>query len=167
LKKNHGQNMSLIEERLKELGLSLSTAKPPVGNYLGSKSVGELLFAAARVGDLTGEVGTEVSEEQAYGAARHTVLTILAIIKQDIKDLDMLAGVVKVTGFIRSSSTFTRQPKVVDGASDLLIEIFGEAGRHARTATGVAQLPFGASVQLEIIFQLKQNHSPAARRSPN
>jgi enamine deaminase RidA (YjgF/YER057c/UK114 family) len=148
--------MSEIEQRLEQLGLHLSEAKPPIGNYLGSKSSGEILFASARVSDLTGEVGTEVSEEQAKEAARNTVLVILAIVKQDIKDLDRLAGVLKVTGFIRSSPGFTRQPKVVDGASELLIEIFGENGRHARTATGVAQLPFGASVQLEIVFQLKQ-----------
>lgn len=149
--------MSLIEKRIQALGLNLPEPKPPVGNYLGSKSIGELLFAAGRVSDLAGEVGTAVSEEQAKEAARDLVLTILAIVKQDIKDLDLITGVVKVTGFIRSSPQFTQQPAVVDGASDLLIEIFGENGRHARTATGVAQLPFGASVQLDIIFQLKQN----------
>ena len=149
--------MSLLEKRLQALGLHLPEQKPPVGNYLGSKSIGELLFAAGRVSDLAGEVGTAVSEEQAKEAARNLVLTILAIVKQDVKDLDLIAGVVKLTGFIRSSPEFTRQPAVVDGASDLLIEIFGENGRHARTATGVAQLPFGASVQLDIIFQLKQN----------
>src|SRR5262245_763446 len=124
--------MGKIDKRLEELGLVLQP-KAPVGNYLGSKSVGDLLFAAARVSDLKGEVGTEVSVEQAYQAARDTVVTILAIVKQDIKDLDLITGVVKVTGFIRSSPGFTNQPKVVDGASDLLIEIFGESGRHART----------------------------------
>jgi enamine deaminase RidA (YjgF/YER057c/UK114 family) len=147
--------MSMIEERLKELGLDLPQAKPPVGNYLGCKAMGKLLFASGRVSDLIGEVGTEVTEDQAKEAARDTVLVILSIIKKDIIDLDQIDGVLKVTGFIRSSPGFTRQPKVVDGASDLLIELFGENGRHARTATGVAQLPFGASVQLDIIFYLK------------
>jgi enamine deaminase RidA (YjgF/YER057c/UK114 family) len=147
--------MSVIEERLQKLGLILTSAKPSVGNYLGSKKIGELLFAAGRVSDLVGEVGSEVSEEKAKEAARDTVLIILAIIKQDIKDLDFILGVIKVTGFVRSCPSFIAQPKVVDGASDLLIELFGESGRHARTATGVAQLPFGASVQLDIIFQLK------------
>ena len=80
---------------------------------------------------------------------------ILAIIRQDIKDLDMIEGVLKLTGFVRSAAGFTEQPKVIDGASDLLIELFKENGQHARTATGVAQLPFGASVQLDIIFQMK------------
>jgi enamine deaminase RidA (YjgF/YER057c/UK114 family) len=147
--------MGSIEKKLEELGFSLTQAKPPVGNYLGSKKIGELFFASGRVSDCIGEVGTEVTKEQAKEAARDTVLAILAIIKQDIKDLDLVEGVVKLTGFIRSSANFTEQPKVLDGASDLLIDLFGEKGRHARTATGVAQLPFGASVQLDIIFQLK------------
>ena len=147
--------MGMIEKRLKELGLDLPQPKPPVGNYLGCKTIGKLLFASGRVSDLIGEVGTEVTEDQAKEAARDTVLVILSIIKKDIIDLDQIDGVLKVTGFIRSSPGFTRQPKVVDGASDLLIELFGENGRHARTATGVAQLPFGASVQLDIIFYLK------------
>lgn len=146
--------MSTIETRLQELNLQLGKPRLPVGNYLGCKKVGELLFAAALVSELKGEVGTEVTEEQAKEAARNTAVQVLAIIKHDILNLDLLIGVVKMTGFIRSSSTFTAQPKVLDGASDLLIELFGEAGRHARTATGVAQLPFGASVQLDIIFQL-------------
>jgi len=147
--------MSIIEGRLREMNLELGKPRLPVGNYLGSKKVGELLFAAALVSECRGEVGTEITEDQAREAARNTALQILAIIKEDIRDLDLIIGVVKMTGFIRSSPEFTAQPKVLDGASDLLIALFGEAGRHARTATGVAQLPFGASVQLDIIFQLK------------
>jgi enamine deaminase RidA (YjgF/YER057c/UK114 family) len=147
--------MGIIEKRLEELGLSLPDPRPPVGNYLGSKRIGELLFASGRVSDCIGEVGTGVSLEKAKEAARNTVLMILAITKQDIKDLDLITGVLKLTGFVRSSNSFTEQPKVIDGASDLLIELFKENGRHARTATGIAQLPFGASVQLDIIFQIK------------
>ncbi len=145
--------MSRIEHKLQALGLALTEAKPPVGNYLGSKRVGTLLFASGRVSELIGAVGTEVTESEAKAAARDTVLSILAIVKQDIGDLDELVGVLKLTGFIRSAAAFTRQPKVLDGASDLLL--FGENGAHARTATGVAQLPFGASVQLDIIFEVK------------
>lgn len=147
--------MGIVEKRLEELGLPLPDPKPPVGNYLGSKRIGELLFASGRVSDCVGEVGTEVTVEKAKEAARNTVLTILAIIKQDIKDLDLIVGVLKVTGFIRSSENFIEHPKVIDGASDFLIDLFNEKGRHARTATGVKQLPFGASIQLDIIFQLK------------
>jgi enamine deaminase RidA (YjgF/YER057c/UK114 family) len=122
---------------------------------LGSKRLGELLFASGRVSDCIGEVGTDVTLEKATEAARNTALMVLAITKQDIKDLDLIAGILKLTGFVRSSAGFIEQPKVIDGASDLLIELFEENGRHARTATGVAQLPFGASVQLDIIFQLR------------
>jgi enamine deaminase RidA (YjgF/YER057c/UK114 family) len=148
--------MSLIEDRLEKLGLKLELPKPPVGNYIGCKRAGELLYASGRVSELKGEVGTDVTLEQAKEAARDTVLIILSIIKNEIKDLDLLSGVIKLQGFIRSSPAFTRQPAVLDGASDLLIELLGENGRHARTATGVAQLPFGASVQLDIIFSINK-----------
>lgn len=147
--------MSILEERLRAMNLDFGKPRLPVGNYLGCKKVGELLFAAALVSELRGEVGTEVTEDQAKVAARDTAIQVLAIIKNDIQNLDLLNGVVKMTGFIRSSPKYTGQPKVLDGASDLLINLFGESGRHARTATGVAQLPFGASVQLDIIFSIK------------
>lgn len=148
--------MSLIEKKLEGLHLQLGDAKPPVGNYIGSKSVGELLYASGRVSDLVGEIGTDISMENAKQAARDTVLLILAIVKKDIKDLDLLAGVVKMQGFLRCAPGFTELPKVLDGASDLLIELFGENGKHARTATGVSQLPFGAALQIDIVFQLKR-----------
>ena len=144
----------IIDEKLKTLGLSLPAAKPPVGNYMGCKVVGGLVYASGRVSDLKGEVGTDINEEQARIAARDTVLLILAIVKNDIKDLDLLKGIAKMQGFIRCNKSFIRLPEVLDGASDLLISLFGENGRHARTATGVAQLPFEATLQLDIIFEL-------------
>lgn len=147
--------MSIIEDKLKKLGLQLGPPKASVANYLGCKRIGELLFVSGRVSELTGEVGTEVTESEAKIAARDTLLLILSIIKKDIGDLDLIRDVIKVQGFIRSSSNFTRQPYVLDGASDLLVELFGKNGQHARTATGVNQLPFGASIQLDIILQLK------------
>ena len=146
--------MSLIEDKLNRLGFKLEAAKQPVGNYIGCKKVGNLLFVSGRVSDLIGEVGSDVTLIQAKEAARHTVLLILSIIKDNSIDLDSISGVVKLQGFIRSSSTFTDHPKVLDGASEILISLFGENGRHARTATGVAQLPFGASVQLDLIFEM-------------
>ncbi len=148
--------MSLIEKKLEALHLQLGNPKPPVGNYIGSKSVGALLYASGRVSDLIGEIGTDISPESAKRAARDTVLLILAIVKKDIKDLDLLAGVVKVQGFLRCASGFTELPKVLDGASGLLIELFGENGKHARTATGVSQLPFGAALQIDIVFEMKR-----------
>jgi len=147
--------MSIIEDKLKTLGLQLGPPKPAVGNYLGCKRFGELLFVSGRVSELSGEVGTDITEEEAKIAARDTILLILSIIKKDIGDLDLIQNVIKVQGFIRSSANFTRQPYVLDGASDLLVELFGMNGQHARTATGINQLPFGASIQLDIILQLK------------
>src|SRR6185503_2694163 len=98
--------MSEVEKKLQLLGLHLSDPKEPVGNYLGSKKSGNLLFASARVSELKGEVGTEVSLAEAKLAAQDTVLLILSIVKQDIKDLDQITGVLKMTGFVRSSKKF-------------------------------------------------------------
>jgi len=147
--------MNLIENKLDKLGIQLEQSKPPVANYLGSKRVGDLLFVSGRKSELEGEVGTDVTEKHAKEAARDTVVLMLSIIKNDIKDLDLIEGVVKLQGFIRSSKNFTRQPQVLDGASEILIELFGVNGRHARTATGVAQLPYGATIQLDMILKLK------------
>jgi enamine deaminase RidA (YjgF/YER057c/UK114 family) len=145
-----------IEARLSALGLELQPAKAPVANYLGSKRSGNLLFVSGRVSQLRGEVGSDVSTSEAKAAAQSALLDILSIVKEDIRDLDRIESVEKVQGFVRSASDFNEQPEVIDGASDLLIELFGEAGRHARTATGVAQLPFGACVQVELILRLSK-----------
>lgn len=146
--------MGATETRLAELGIELPEAKTPVANYLATKRSGDLLFVSARVSRARGEVGSELTTDEAYRAARETMVHLLAIIKRDI-DLDAIESVDKMIGFVRSAATFTEQPKVIDGASDLLVEIFGERGRHARTATGVAQLPFGAAVQLELVLRLR------------
>ena len=150
--------MSVIEQRLQALGLALPEAKAPVANYLGTKRCGNLLFVSGRVSQLRGEVGTEVSVGEAKAAAQATVLDLLAIIKSDIGNLDHIIAVDQVRGFVRSAPTFTAQPVVIDGASDLLIQLWGDAGRHARTATGAAQLPFGAAVQLDMILRLCDRH---------
>jgi enamine deaminase RidA (YjgF/YER057c/UK114 family) len=147
--------MSDVEERLRALGLSLPPAKPPVANYLGTKQSRELLFVSGRVSQLRGEVGADVTLADAKVAARDTVLLLLAIIKEDVADLDRIESVEQVRGFVRSAPTFTEQPQVIDGASDLLVQLFGERGKHARTATGVSQLPFGAAVQLDMVLRLR------------
>jgi enamine deaminase RidA (YjgF/YER057c/UK114 family) len=146
--------VSRFEERLGALGLALPPAKAPVANYLGSKASGHLLFVSGRVSQLRGEVGTDVDLAAATLAARDTLLDILAIVKQDIGDLDRIASVERMQGFVRSAPTFTEQPRVIDGASNLLVALLGDAGRHARTATGAAQLPFGAAVQLDLVLRL-------------
>lgn len=143
-----------FEARLGELGVVLPPAKRPVANYLGCKRSGNILYVSGRVSQRRGEVGSEVSLPEAREAARDALIDILAIIKSELGDLDRIRSVEKMVGFVRSAADFTEQPKVIDGASDLLIEILGDDGRHARTATGVAQLPFGASVQLEMILRL-------------
>jgi enamine deaminase RidA (YjgF/YER057c/UK114 family) len=147
-------NGSRVEARLSELGLTLPAPKPPVANYVPTKQSGDLLFVSAKVSSLRGEVGSEIDTAQAKLAARDTMLDLLAIIKQDIGDLDRIVSVERLHGFIRSAPTFIAQPEVVDGASDLLVALLGAAGRHARSATGVNQLPFGAAVQLDMILRV-------------
>jgi enamine deaminase RidA (YjgF/YER057c/UK114 family) len=146
--------MSQVETRLRELGLVLPPPKTPVANYLGTKRSGSLLFVSGRVSQKRGEVGTDVSLEEARTAARDAMLDLLAIIKQDIGDLDRIVSIEQVRGFVRSARSFTEQPHVIDGASELLIALYGESGRHARTATGAGQLPYGAAVQLDMVVRL-------------
>lgn len=146
--------MSVIESRLHALGLTLPAPKAPVANYLGTKRCGDLLFVSGRVSQLRGEVGTEVTPIEAKAAARSALLDLLAIVKHDLGDLDRVVSVDCLRGFVRSSLMFTAQPEVIDGASDLLVELWGDAGRHARTATGAAQLPFGAAVQLDMVLRV-------------
>ena len=143
-----------VEARLTELGLTLPAPRPPVANYLGTKRSGDLLFVSGKVSALRGEVGNEVDVARAKLATRDAMLDLLAIIKQDIGDLDRIVSVERLHGFVRSAPTFIAQPEVIDGASDLLVELLGQAGRHARSATGVNQLPFGAAVQLDLILRL-------------
>jgi enamine deaminase RidA (YjgF/YER057c/UK114 family) len=148
--------MGKIEDKLSGLGEALPDPKKPVANYLGCKRSGNTLYVSGRVSQLCGEVGSDLTLAEAQLAAKGALLDILAIIKEEIGDLDSIVSVEKVVGFVRSAPTFTEQPKVIDGASDLLISLFGEDGRHARTATGVVQLPFGAAVQLDIILRMAQ-----------
>ena len=128
-----------------------------MANYLGCKRSGELLFVSARVSERTGEVGTQIDREEAKQAARQAALSVLSIGQGEIGDLDRVESVERMQGFVRSAPTFTEQPYVIDGASEVLIEIFGEAGRHARTATGAAQLPFGAAVQLDMVLRMARD----------
>ena len=149
--------MSAVEDRLRQLGLALPPPKTPVANYVGTKRSGDLLFVSGRVSQRRGEVGTELSVSDAQIAAREAMLDLLAIIKQDIGDLDAIVSIEQLRGFVRSAATFTEQPRVIDGASDLLVALYGDAGRHARTATGAAQLPFGAAVQLDMLVRLRSS----------
>ena len=152
-----------IETRLNELGIELAAPKVPVANYVGTKRTGLVLYVSGRVSDQKGEVGSELTLEEGYGAARDTAVLLLAIIKADVGDLDEIASITALRGFVRSAPDFVDQPRVIDGASDLLIDLFGEAGRHARTATGTSQLPSGAAVQLDMVAELRPATSTHAR----
>lgn len=146
-------------ERLRGLGLTLPAVAPPAGAYLPARRSGSLVFTAGQLpfvdGALpaTGKVGAEVDPEEAHGLARLCALNALAAV-DGLVGLDAVAGVVKVVGFVASAPGFTGQPGVVDGASDLLGEVFGEAGRHARSAVGVAELPLGSPVEVELVVEL-------------
>jgi enamine deaminase RidA (YjgF/YER057c/UK114 family) len=146
--------VSRLEDRLHALGLALPPPKAPVANYVGTKQSGQLLFVSGRVSALRGEVGSEITPADAKRAARDVMLELLAIVKQDIGDLDRIVSVERLQGFVRSAPSFMEQPGVIDGASDLLVALLGDPGRHARTATGAAMLPFGAAVQIDMILRL-------------
>jgi enamine deaminase RidA (YjgF/YER057c/UK114 family) len=146
-------------DRLRELGLTLPTVATPAGAYLPARRSGSLVFTAGQLpfvdGALpaTGKVGAEVDPEKAYELARLCTLNALAAV-DGLVGLDAVTGVVKVVGFVASAPGFTGQPGVVNGASELLGEVFGEAGRHARSAVGVAELPMGAPVEVELVVEL-------------
>jgi enamine deaminase RidA (YjgF/YER057c/UK114 family) len=150
-----------VTERLTELGIAIPELAKPVASYLPAMVTGNLVFTAGQLpfvdGALpaTGKVGTTVSADEAKGFARTAVLNALAAIQTTIGSLDRITRVVKLVVFVASEPDFTGQPGVANGASDTLVEIFGDAGRHARSAVGVAVLPLDAPVELELIVEFE------------
>jgi enamine deaminase RidA (YjgF/YER057c/UK114 family) len=148
------------EEKLRELGLTLPAPPKPVANYVPAVRVGDLLFLSgvlpSRDGQLivTGKLGESLTVEQGMEAARVAVLNGLSIIRSQAGSLDRVKQIVKMVGYIASAPGFTDQPQVLNGASDLLMSVFGEAGRHARVAVGAAELPREAPVEIELIVQV-------------
>jgi len=148
------------ESRLQELGLVLPVPPKPVATYIPAVRTGNLLFLSgvlpSRDGQLvmTGKLGHALSIEQGIEAARIAVLNALAIVKMEAGSLDRVKRIVKMVGHIASAPGFTDQPQVLNGASDLLVEIFGDAGRHARVAVGAAELPRQAPVEIELIVEI-------------
>jgi enamine deaminase RidA (YjgF/YER057c/UK114 family) len=142
--------------RLAELGIELPPVATPVGSYVPAVRTGSLVYTSGQVPKdaATGKVGAEVSAEDANAAARVCALQALAAVDALI-GLDSIARVVKVVGFVASAPGFTGQPAVINGASDLLGEVFGEAGAHARSAVGVAELPGGVPVEVELIVEVR------------
>jgi enamine deaminase RidA (YjgF/YER057c/UK114 family) len=143
------------EERLKELGLELPEVSQPMANYVKWKQVGNLLFLAGNGPDMFGRVGDDMTPEQGYQAARLTGLEIIAVLKVATGDLSRIKQFVKVLGMVNSTPDFTGHPRVINGFSDLMVEVFGEKGKHARSAVGVAALPNNMAVEIEVIVELK------------
>ena len=150
----------MIEERLAELGIILPPAPQPVASYIPVKVVGDLAWVAAQIpmhdGEVTvaGKVGGEVTIDDANAGARRCALQALAALQAAIGTLDRVKGIVKLDVFVASATGFTDHPKVANGASDLLVEVFGDEGRHARAAVGVPELPLGAAVEVALLVQL-------------
>lgn len=148
-----------IEEKLAQMGLSLPAPGPPAGNYVGAVQVGNLLFVSGHGPRhegvyITGKVGRDLSVEQAYEAARVVMLNCLASVQREVGDLDRVKRVVKVLGMVNCTEEFTEHPAVINGASDLLVALYGESGRHARSAVGMQQLPMNIPVEVEMILEL-------------
>jgi len=154
-----------IENKITDMGLTLPAARPPVGNYVGAVRTGNLVFVSghgsAREHDgktelITGKVGKDLTIEQGYEAAKWVALFMLRSLKTCVGDLDKVTRIVKLLGMVNSAAGFTDQPKVINGASDLLVALYGEAaGKHARSAVGLYELPAGIAVEIEMIVEVK------------
>lgn len=149
-----------FEARLTELGITLPPAPKPVATYVPAVRVGDLLFLSGtgpfKDGAIVyaGKLGKDLTVEQGYEAARLTLLNALAMVRQELGTLDRVTRIVRLTGHVASAEGFSQQPAVINGASDLLVQIFGEAGRHARLALGAAELPLNMAIELELILQV-------------
>ena len=151
-----------FEQNIKNLNIILPEAKPPVGSYVATKIIGGLLFISGQISIneqgklIKGKVGKDLSIEDGYEAAKRCGLSIVAQAKVACNDdLSKIKSCVKLTGFVNSTDNFTDQPKVINGASDLIASIFGDAGMHTRAAVSTNSLPLGVSVEVDAIFELK------------
>ena len=153
--------MSAIEDRLSSLGIQLPQPPPPAGNYVGAVRIGKLVYLSghgplqADGTYLSGKVPDEISSDDAYQAARLTGLNLLATLKAEIGDLDQVKRVVKVLGMVNASPDFKGHPQVINGFSDLMVEVFGEPGRGARSAVGMGSLPNQIPVEVEMIVEVQ------------
>ena len=149
------------EDKLKELNITLPEAKAPVGNYVAAKISGKMLFISGQIsidenGQLIkGKVGKDLDTEFGYNAAKRCALSIIAQVKKTCNnDLSKIKSCIKLTGFVNSTEDFVDQPKVINGASDLIASVFGDAGKHTRAAVSVNSLPLGVAVEVDAIFEL-------------
>ena len=149
-----------VEQKLQSMGISIPETPKPVAAYIPALQVNDLIFTSGQIpivkGELKfkGKLGAEISKEQGYQAAKICALNALSAIKGVVVDLDRIEQVVKVVGFVASAEGFTEQPVVINGASEFLQEVLGEKGLHARSAVGVAELPLGVPVEVELIVKV-------------
>ena len=151
----------IIEDNIKKLNLILPKAPDPVGSYVATKIVVKLLYISGQIsinnkGELIkGKIGADLTVEQGYEAAKRCALSIIAQAKKSCNgDLSKIKSCIKLTGFVNSTDNFVEQPKVINGASDLIVSIFGDIGMHARAAVSVNSLPLGVAVEVDAIFEL-------------
>jgi len=157
-----GQNLYdyEIDARLLELGITLNEPSKPVGNYVNSVRTGNLIYMAGLGplgpnGYITGKLGQDLSIAEGYDAARYTAISQLTALKAEIGDLNKVKRIVKVFGMVNSTPTFTQQPAVINGFSDLMVAVFGDRGRHARAAVGMVALPMNICVEIEMIVEVE------------
>ena len=149
------------EEKAKELGLDLSNPSAPVAAYVSAVRTGNLVFLSGTIpvradgSRIEGKVGADLTVEQGYDAARLTAVGLLARLRAEVGSLDKVQRIVKLTGFINAPPEFTQHPQVMNGASDLMGEVFGDAGRHARAAVGMGSLPFNVAVEIEMVAEVE------------
>jgi len=155
-----GQAVVDPEAKLKELGITLPAPGAPIANYVNAVRTGNLLFLAGKgpTGpdgkDIVGRLGKDMTVEQGYQAARSVAINHLAVLKAELGDLKRVTRIVKVLGMVNSDPAFTQQPAVINGYSDLLVAVFGDKGKHARSAVGMATLPNGIAVEVEMIVEI-------------
>jgi enamine deaminase RidA (YjgF/YER057c/UK114 family) len=149
-----------VEKRLKELGIELITPSAPVANYVKAVRVGNMIYLSGHGPDkpggglVTGKVGSDLTIEQGQEAARLVGISLLSTLKGEIKDLNKVKRVVKVTGFVNAVPSFEKHPQVMNGFSDLMVQVFGEKGKHARSSVGVGSLPSNIPVEIELIVEV-------------
>ncbi|AZV41151.1 endoribonuclease L-PSP [Peribacillus asahii] len=145
------------EERLEELGLVLPAPRQAAGNYVSCVRTGNLIFTSGQGTDeYRGKLGKDVTIEVGYDAAKQCMMNLLTVVKQEIGELSKVKRIVKILGFVNSTPDFTNQPQVMNGASDLLVEVFGEKGKHGRSAVGMGQLPHNNAVEVEMILEIEE-----------
>ncbi|SDI47406.1 RidA family protein [Alteribacillus bidgolensis] len=145
------------EQKLQALGIKLSDVRPAAGNYISHRIVGNLIFTSGQgVDNYHGKLGKDLTLEDGYQASRQSVINLVSVLKAELGELDKVKKIVKILGFVNSTEDFTGQPKVMNGASDLLVEVFGERGKHARSAVGMAQLPNNTAVEIEMIVEIEE-----------